>query len=110
MTYEKAVVYAVQSDGASPTDDEKAEYAKITGISQNVNSITFYASEKPSTDIVIRAFNGAGTEDTADLSVIAAPFDSGKDYVEGEHCMNEGQMWKFDDAKSSGAWDPSKVT
>lgn len=110
MTYEKAVVYAVQSDGASPTDKEKAEYAKITGISQNVNSITFYASEKPSTDIVIRAFNGAGTEDAADLSVIAAPFDSGKDYVEGEHCMNEGQMWKFDDAKSSGAWDPSKVT
>lgn len=110
MTYEKAVVYAVQSDGASPTDKEKAEYAKITGISQNVNSITFYASEKPSTDIVIRAFNGAGTEDAADLSVIAAPFDSGKNYVEGEHCMNEGQMWKFDDAKSSGAWDPSKVT
>lgn len=110
MTYNNAIVYAMQSENASPTDEEKAEYAKITGISQNTDNITFYADEKPTADIVIRAFNGAGTEDAADLSVIAAPFDSGKDYVEGEHCMNEGQMWKFDDAKSSGAWDPSKVT
>ena len=110
MAYNKAIVYAVQSNEASPTDAEKAEYAKITGISQNTDSITFYADEKPTADIVIRAFNGAGSEDVADLSVIAAPFDAGKDYTEGKYCMNEGQMWRFDEEKPAGAWDSSKVT
>lgn len=110
MTYNKAIVYAVQSNNATPTDSEKAEYAKITGISQNTDSITFYADEKPTADIIIRAFNGAGSEDAADLSVIAAPFDTGEDYTEGRYCMYEGQMWRFDKAKPSGAWDSSKAT
>lgn len=106
----KAIVYAMQSEDAQPTEKEKVEYAKITGISQNTDSVTFYAAEKPTADIVIRAFSGADTEQAADLSIIAAPFDAGSSYLADDYTLYEGQMYKFTENKDPGAWDTSKVT
>lgn len=110
MTATKAVVYALVSNSETPTDTENSNYGKITGISQNTDSVTFYAAEKPTADIVIRAFSGADTEQAADLSIIAAPFDAGSSYLADDYTLYEGQMYKFTENKDPGAWDTSKVT
>lgn len=109
MTSGKAVVYALVSESAQPTAEEQADYQLISGLSQNTDSVTFYADAIPAGDMVIRAFCGAGTEETADLSVIAAPFYAQKDYTIGEKCINEGKLWKFTADKPAGAWDSTKV-
>lgn len=110
MTATKAVVYALVSNSETPTDTENSNYGKITGISQNTDSVTFYAAEKPTADIVIRAFSGADTEQAADLSIIAEPFDAASSYATGDYTLYEGQMYKFTENKDPGAWDTSKVT
>lgn len=110
MTSTKAVVYALVSNSETPTDTENANYGKITGISQNTNSVTFYADKKPAGDIVVRAFSGADTEQSADLSIIAVPFDAASSYSTGDYTLYEGQMYKFTAAKEPGSWDTSKAT
>lgn len=110
MTADKALVFALISAGAVPTDAEFEAYGKITGVAQGVNNVTFYCDEKPTTELKIRAFCGAGSDEGTDLSIIADGFSANKDYAIGDYCVNESLLWEFTAAKGKGAWDSSKVT
>lgn len=110
MTADKALVFALISAGAVPTDAEFEAYGKITGVAQGVNNVTFYCNEKPTTELKIRAFCGAGSDVGTDLSIIADGFSANKEYAIGDYCINENLLWEFTAAKGMGAWDSSKVT
>lgn len=110
MTADKSLVFAMISAGPMPTNAEYEAYGKITGVAQGVNSVTFYCNEKPTTELKIRAFCGAGSDEGTDLSIIGEGFNANKSYAIGDYCVNESSLWEFTAAKGAGAWDSSKVT
>lgn len=110
MTADKSLVFAMISAGPVPTDAEYEAYGKLTGVAQGVNSVTFYCNEKPTTELKIRAFCGAGSDEGTDLSIIGEGFNANKSYAIGDYCVNESSLWEFTAAKGTGAWDSSKVT
>lgn len=110
MTADKSLVFAMISAGPVPTDAEYEAYGKLTGVAQGVNNVTFYCDEKPTTELKIRAFCGAGSDEGTDLSIIGEGFNSNKSYAIGDYCVNESSLWEFTAAKGTGAWDSSKVT
>ena len=110
MTADKSLVFAMISAGPVPTDAEYEAYGKLTGVAQGVNSVTFYCNEKPTTELKIRAFCGAGSDDGTDLSIIGEGFNANKSYAIGDYCVNESSLWEFTAEKGTGAWDSSKVT
>lgn len=110
MTADKSLVFAMISAGPVPTDAEYEAYGKITGVAQGVNNVTFYCNEKPTTELKIRAFCGAGSDEGTDLSIIGEGFNANKSYAIGDYCVNESSLWEFTAAKGTGAWDSSKVT
>ena len=110
MTADKSLVFAMISAGPVPTDAEYEAYGKLTGVAQGVNSVTFYCNEKPTTELKIRAFCGAGSDEGTDLSIIGEGFNANKRYAIGDYCVNESLLWEFTAAKGTGAWDSSKVT
>lgn len=110
MTADKSLVFAMISAGPVPTDAEYEAYGKLTGVAQGVNNVTFYCDEKPTTELKIRAFCGAGSDEGTDLSIIGEGFNANKSYAIGDYCVNESLLWEFTAAKGTGAWDSSKVT
>lgn len=110
MTADKSLVFAMISAGPVPTDAEYEAYGKLTGVAQGVNNVTFYCNEKPTTELKIRAFCGAGSDEGTDLSIIGEGFNANKSYAIGDYCVNESLLWEFTAAKGTGAWDSSKVT
>lgn len=110
MTADKSLVFAMISAGPVPTDAEYESYGKLTGVAQGVNNVTFYCNEKPTTELKIRAFCGAGSDEGTDLSIIGEGFNANKSYAIGDYCVNESSLWEFKAAKGTGAWDSSKVT
>ena len=110
MTADKSLVFAMISASPVPTDAEYEAYGKLTGVAQGVNNVTFYCNEKPTTELKIRAFCGAGSDVGTDLSIIADGFSANKEYAIGDYCINENLLWEFTAAKGTGAWDSSKVT
>lgn len=110
MTADKSLVFAMISASPVPTDAEYEAYGKLTGVAQGVNSVTFYCNEKPTTELKIRAFCGAGSDEGTDLSIIGEGFNANKSYAIGDYCVNESSLWEFTEAKGAGAWDSSKVT
>lgn len=110
MTADKSLVFAMISAGPVPTDAEYEAYGKLTGVAQGVNNVTFYCNEKPTTELKIRAFCGAGSDEGTDLSIIGEGFNANKSYAIGDYCVNESSLWEFKAAKGTGAWDSSKVT
>lgn len=110
MTADKSLVFAMISAGSVPTDAEYEAYGKLTGVAQGVNNVTFYCDEKPTTELKIRAFCGAGSDEGTDLSIIGEGFNANKSYAIGDYCVNESSLWEFTAEKGTGAWDSSKVT
>lgn len=110
MTADKSLVFTMISAGPVPTDAEYESYGKLTGVAQGVNNVTFYCNEKPTTELKIRAFCGAGSDEGTDLSIIGEGFNANKSYAIGDYCVNESSLWEFTAAKGAGAWDSSKVT
>lgn len=110
MTADKSLVFAMISAGPMPTNAEYEAYGKITGVAQGVNNVTFYCNEKPTTELKIRAFCGAGSDEGTDLSIIGEGFNANKSYAIGDYCVNESSLWEFTAEKGTGAWDSSKVT
>lgn len=110
MTADKSLVFAMISAGSVPTDAEYEAYGKLTGVAQGVNNVTFYCDEKPTTELKIRAFCGAGSDEGTDLSIIGEGFNANKSYAIGDYCVNESSLWEFTAEKGTGAWGSSKVT
>lgn len=110
MTADKSLVFAMISASPVPTDAEYEAYGKLTGVAQGVNNVTFYCNEKPTTELKIRAFCGAGSDEGTDLSIIGEGFNANKSYAIGDYCVNESSLWEFTAEKGTGAWDSSKVT
>ena len=110
MTADKGVIYALMTEGATATASERENYRLITGTQQGPNSVTFYATAKPSIDMTIRCFCGAGSEEKDNIEVVSDAFNASKEYAAGNYCIYGDTLYKFNSAKSAGAWDASKVT
>lgn len=109
MTANMAVVLAQVSSGPVATDEEKFYFSLITGYAQAEDSITFYASQKPGTDLLIRIFSSGSGESTSDESMISEEFDEKEDYTVGRLAIFKNKLWKFKSPKGEGPWDPSVV-
>lgn len=114
VTAEKAATYAQVTSGAIPTEEERAEYAKLQGVLQGAGQVTFYCLEKPTTDLTVRAYNGAGTEEsggggTLDLAVIAAEFSETAAYAAGTYSIYNQELNRFTEAKEAGGWNAGKA-
>ena len=109
MTADKGVIFALITAGATATAEERENYRLITGVQQGPNSVTFYATEKPSKDMAIRCFCGAGSEEKNNIEVVSDAFNADKAYSTGNYCIYGDTLYKFTAAKSAGAWDASKV-
>ena len=110
MTAGKGVIYALMTEDSTASASEKENYRLITGLQQGPNTVTFYASTKPSIDMSIRCFCGAGSEEATDIEVVSDAFDAAKAYSAGSYCIYGDTLYKFNSDKSKGAWDASKVT
>lgn len=109
MTATKGVVFTQITENAIPTDDEKINYMAIAGVVQGPDSVTFYATKKPTIDITIRAFCGAGTEKIHDLCVVEDAFDSSHTYKIDDYCIYGDKLYKFTKSKNPGSWDETSV-
>lgn len=114
MTAEKAATYAQVTAETIPTEEERAEYAKLQGVLQGAGQVTFYCMEKPVIDLAVRAYNGAGTEESGgggalDLAVIAADFSETATYAVGSYCIYNQELNRFTEAKEAGGWNAGKV-
>lgn len=114
MTAEKAATYAQVTSGTIPTEEERAEYAKLQGVLQGAGQVTFYCLEKPTIELTVRAYNGAGTEESGgggalDLAVIAADFLETASYAVGDYCIYNQELKRFTEAKEAGGWNEGKA-
>ncbi len=110
----KAATYAQVIAGEIPTDEEQAQYALLKGVVQSAGQVTFYCTEKPTMELTVRAYCGAGTEDSGggevlNLSIVAADFSADSEYEAGTYCVYNQQLNRFSEKKEAGAWDGRKA-